>query len=129
MPHYPRSCTARPTPERHEPGVTYIWHTSNHTDLAKTAPAPDFHELDDAWLGKPLPTPTLEESETVRPLLCEYQVTDIVGHRRGQGRHGPYDHRYRLRLKGYGLEADVGVDKGDMGPAIIDIVYGSKVTA
>ena len=36
-----------------------------------------------------------------------YQVADAVGHRRGQGRHSPHNYIYRLRLKGFGPEADL----------------------
>ena len=36
-----------------------------------------------------------------------YQVADIVGHRRGQGRHSPHNDIYRLRFKGFGSEADL----------------------
>ena len=57
--------------------------------------------------GKTLPTPALEESETVSPHIGIYQVADVVGHRRGQGRHSPHNYIYRLRLKGFGPEADL----------------------
>ena len=52
----------------------------------QSAPAPDFHNLEGLFLEKTLPTPALEESETVPQLIGIYQVADVVGHRRGQGR-------------------------------------------
>ena len=73
----------------------------------QSAPAPDFHKLEGLFLGKTLPMPTLEESETVSPHIGIYQVADVVGHRRGQGRHSPQNYIYRLRLKGFGPEADL----------------------
>ena len=74
----------------------------------QSAPAPDFHKLEEGlFLGKTLPTPALEESETVPPHIGIYQVADVVGHRRGQGRHSPHNYIYRLRLKGLGPEADL----------------------
>ena len=73
----------------------------------RSAPAPDFHELEKLFLGKILPTPALEESETVPPRIGIYQVADVVGHRRGQGRHSPHNYIYRLRLKGFDPEADL----------------------
>ena len=73
----------------------------------QSAPAPDFHKLEGLFLEKTLPTPALEESETVPPHIGIYQVTDVVGHRRGQGRHSPHNYIYRLRLKGFGPEADL----------------------
>ena len=69
----------------------------------QSAPAPDFHKLEGLFLGKTLPTPALEESETVSPHIDIYQVADVVGHRRGQGRHSPHNY--------------------------ISIVYGSKALA
>ena len=71
----------------------------------QSAPPPDFHKLEGLFLGKTLPTPALEESETVPPHIGIYQVADVVGHRRGQGRHSPHNYIYRLRLKGFGPEA------------------------
>ena len=68
----------------------------------QSAPAPDFHKLEGLFLGKRLPTPALEESETVPPHIGIYQVADVVGHGRGQGRHSPIN---------------------------ISIVYGSKALA
>ena len=73
----------------------------------QSAPAPDFHKLEEVFLGKTLPTPVLEESETVPPHIGIYQVDDDVCHRRGQGRHSPHNYIYRLRLKGFGPEADL----------------------
>ena len=73
----------------------------------QSAPAPDFHKLEGLFLGKTLPTPALEESETVSPHIGIYQVADVVRHRRGQGRHSPHNYIYRLRLKGFGPEADL----------------------
>ena len=55
----------------------------------QSAPAPDFHKLEELFLGKTLPTPALEESETVPPHIGIYHVADVVGHRRGLGRHSP----------------------------------------
>ena len=74
----------------------------------QSAPAPDFHKLKAAlFLGKTLSTPALEESETVPPHIGIYQVTDAVGHRHGRGRHSTHNYIYRLRLKGFGPEADL----------------------
>ena len=71
------------------------------------APAPDFHKLEELFLGKTLPTPALKGSETVPPRIGIKQVTDVVGRRRGQGRHNPHNYIYRLRFKGFGPEADL----------------------
>ena len=65
----------------------------------QSAPAPDFHKLEGLFLGKTLPTPTLEESETAPPHIGIYQVADAVGHRRGQGRHSPHSYIYRYGSK------------------------------
>ena len=73
----------------------------------QSAPAPDFHKLEGLFLGKTLPTPALEESETAPPHIGIYQVADIVGHRRGQGGNSPHNYIYCLRLKGFGPEADL----------------------
>ena len=73
----------------------------------QSAPAPDFHKLEELFLGKTLPTPSLEEPETVPPYIGIYQVADVVSHRRGQGRHSPHNYIYRLRLKGFGPGADL----------------------
>ena len=73
----------------------------------QSAPAPDFHRLDGLFIGKTLPTPTLEESETFSPHIGIHQVVDVIGHRRGRGRHSPHHYIYRLRLKGFGPEADL----------------------
>ena len=67
----------------------------------QSAPAPDFHKLKGLFLGKTLPTPALEESETVPPHIGIYQVADAVGHRRRQGRHSSHNYIYCLRLKGF----------------------------
>ena len=67
----------------------------------QSAPASDFHKLEGLFLGKTLPTPALEESETVPPHIGKYEVADVVGHRRGQGRHSPHNYIYCLRLKGF----------------------------
>ena len=67
----------------------------------QSAPAPDFHKLEGLLLGKTLPTPALEESETAPPHIAIYQVADVVGHRRRQGRHSPHNYIYCLRLKGF----------------------------
>ena len=69
----------------------YIWPTCNPTDAHQSAPAPDFRKPEGLFLGKTLPTPALEESETVPPHIGIYQVADVVGHRRGQGRHSPHN--------------------------------------
>ena len=53
-----------------------------------------------------MPTPALKESEMVPPHLGNYQVIEVVGHRRGQGRHSPHNYIYRLRLKSFGPEVD-----------------------
>ena len=62
--------------------------------LRQPAPAPDFHKLKELFLGKTSPTPALEESETVLPHIGIYEVADVVGHRRGQGRHSPHSYIY-----------------------------------
>ena len=67
----------------------------------QSAPAPDFHKLEGLFLGKTLPSPVLEESETAPPHIGIYQVADVVGHRRRQGRHSPHNYIYCLRLKGF----------------------------
>ena len=67
----------------------------------QSAPAPDFHKLEGLFLGKTLPTPALEGSETVPPHIGIYQVADVVGHRRRQGRHSPHNYINCLRLKGF----------------------------
>ena len=73
----------------------------------QSAPAPDFHKPEELFLGNTLPTPALQESETVPPHLGIYQVADAIGHRRGQGRHSRRNNIYRLRLKGFGPDADL----------------------
>ena len=73
----------------------------------QSAPAPDFYKIEELFLGKTLPTTALEESETVPPHISIYQVTDVVSHRRRQGRRSPHNYIYRLRLKGFGPEADL----------------------
>ena len=72
----------------------------------QSAPVPDFHKLEGLFLGKTLSTPALEESGTVPPHIGIFHVADVVGHRRGQGRHSPHNYMYRLRLKSFGSEAD-----------------------
>ena len=67
----------------------------------QSAPAPDFHKLEGLFPGKTLPTPALEESETVQPHIGIYQVADVVGHRRRRERHSPHNYIYCLRLKGF----------------------------
>ena len=84
----------------------HLAHIKSYTPR-QSAPAPDFHKLEGLFLGKTLPTPALEESETVSPHIGLYQVADVVGHRRGQGTHSPHNYIYRLRLKGFGPEADL----------------------
>ena len=73
----------------------------------QSAPAPDIHKLEELFLGKTLSTPALEQSEMVPPHIGIYQVADVVGHRRGQGRHSPHNYIHRLRLRGFGPEADL----------------------
>ena len=73
----------------------------------QSAPVPDFHKLEGLFHGKTLPTPALEESETIPPHIGIYQIADVVGHRRGQRRHSPHNYIYCLRLKGFGPEADL----------------------
>ena len=68
----------------------------------QSAPAPDFHQLEKLFLRKTLPTSALEESETVPPQIIIYQVADIVW-----DRYCPHNYIYRLRLKGFGPEADL----------------------
>ena len=72
----------------------------------QSAPASDFHKLEKLFQGKNLPTPALEESELALPYIGIYQA-DVVGHRRGQEIHSSYNYRYRLRLKGFGTEANL----------------------
>ena len=43
----------------------------------------------------------------VQPHIGIYHVADVIGHRRGQGGHSPHNYIYRLRLKGFGPEADL----------------------
>ena len=73
----------------------------------QSAPAPDFHKLEKLSLGKTLPTPALEQSEAAPPHIGNYQVAVVVGHRYGRGRHSPHNYICRLRLKGFGPEADL----------------------
>ena len=73
----------------------------------QSAPGPDSHKVEELFLEKTLPTPALEESETVPPHRGIVQVADVVGHRRGQGRHSPHNYIYRRRLKGFGPEDDL----------------------
>ena len=73
----------------------------------QSAPAPDFHKLAKLFQGKTEPTPYLVESETVLPHIGTYQVADVVDHRRRQGRHSFHNYIYRLRLIGFGPEADI----------------------
>ena len=73
----------------------------------QSAPAPIFRKLQKLFLGKTLSTPTLDESKTVSPHIGIYQVADVFGHRRGQGRRSSHNYVYRLRLKGFGPEADL----------------------
>ena len=73
----------------------------------QTAPAPNFHKPEELFLGHSLPTPALEEYETIPPHIGIYQVADVVGHRRGQGRHSPHNYIYRLLLRGFSPEADL----------------------
>ena len=79
----------------------------NSYRLRQSAPAPDFHNLEKLFLGKTLPTPALDESETVLSHIGIYQGTDVVGYWRGQGRHSSHNYIYRLRLKGFGPEDDL----------------------
>ena len=67
----------------------------------QSAPASDFHKLEGLFIGKTLPTPALEESETVPPHIGIYQVADFVRHRRRQGKHSPHNYIYCPRLKGF----------------------------
>ena len=69
----------------------------------QSAPAPDFHKLEELFLGKTLPTPALEEYETVPP-------------------HTWASIKLLMLLV-------TGVDKGDTVHIIISIVYGSKASA
>ena len=70
----------------------------------QSPPALDFHKVEELFLGKTLPTPALEESETVPPHIGIYQIAHAFGHRRGQGRPSPHNYIYRLWLKGFGPE-------------------------
>ena len=84
----------------------HLAHIKSHRPR-QSAPASDFHKVEGLFLGKTLPTLALEESETVPPHIGIYQVADVVGHRRRQGRHSSHNCIYRLRLKGFGPEADL----------------------
>ena len=53
----------------------------------QSAPTPDFHKLENIFLKQSLPAPALDESVTVLPHIDIYQIADVIGHRRGQGRH------------------------------------------
>ena len=44
---------------------------------------------------------------TVPTHIGIYQVADVVGHRRGRGRHSPHNYIYCLRVKGFDPEADL----------------------
>ena len=54
-----------------------------------------------------MPTPALDESETILPHKDIYEVVDAVDHRREQGIHSDHNYIYGLRLKGFGIEADL----------------------
>ena len=72
----------------------------------QSAPTSDFHKLEKLFQGKTFPTPALEESEMALPHIGIYQA-DVVGHRRGQEIYSSYSYKYRLRLKGFGTEANL----------------------
>ena len=77
----------------------YLGHIKTYRSR-QSAPAPDFHKLEKLFVGKTLPTPALEESDTALPHIGIYQIADVVGHRRGYGRHNSsHNYIYRLRLK------------------------------
>ena len=98
-------CVSNPTPGRHEKSVcTFCPHDFLPTPSINSGTG--LSQLDKLFLGKTLPTPALKESETVPPHIGIYQVADVVGHRRGQGRHSSHNCIYRLRLKGFGPEVD-----------------------
>lgn len=58
-------------------------------------------------LLKTLPLPALAESDTVLRRVGLYDVDKIVGYRHGRGKRGFHNCIYLLRLKGYGLQADI----------------------
>ena len=97
---------SNPTPRGHETSVC----TFGPRKILQTPSIGSGTRLSQArrvFLGKTLPTPDLEESEPVPPHMGIYQVADVVGHRRGQRRHSSHNYIYRLRLKGFGPEADL----------------------
>ena len=73
----------------------------------QSAPAPDFHKLENLFLGKTLPALAFEKSEMVSPHIGIYQVADVVGYRRGQRKRSTHNYIYRPRPKGFGPEADL----------------------
>ena len=64
----------------------HLAHIKSHRPR-QSAPAPDFHKLENIFLEHYLPLPALDESETVLPHIDIYQVAGVIDHRRGQGRH------------------------------------------
>ena len=84
----------------------HLAHIKSHRPR-QSAPAPDFHKLEKLFLAKTLPAPAWKEYKTVPPHIGIYQITDVVGRRRGQGRQSPRSYVYPLRLKGFGPEADL----------------------
>ena len=46
----------------------------------------------------------------VPPHIGIYEVGDVVGHQRGQGRHSPHKYIYRLRLEGFGPKLTSNTD-------------------
>ena len=85
----------------------HLAHTKSYRPR-QSAPAPDFHKLvEKLFRGKTLPTPALDESETVPPHVGIYLVADVASHRRGQERHSSHNYIYRLRLRDFGSGADL----------------------
>ena len=102
-------CVSNPTPGRPAKQVFVNLAHIKSSRPRQSAPTPNFHKPEKLFLGKTLPTPALEESETVPPHIGMYQVADdVVGHWRGQGRiYSSHNYIYRLRLKGFGPKADL----------------------
>ena len=108
----PHQSTDGPNPKLIQPWRGPVVYRIRHPDDTKQvsvhlAPVKSYRPRQSAPTPDLLPTPALEEYETVPPHIGIYQDADVVAHRRGQGRHSPHNYIYRLRLKGFSPEADL----------------------
>ena len=70
-------------------------------------PAPEFDKLAEFFLGKQIPLPALDSTNDSEPKIERHVVDKVVSHACGPGRKSLHNYKYRLRLKGYGPEADL----------------------